>query len=129
VFLGLRALGGVAIGFLYTTGANIVGEVFTSDRRGLATGVYTAGPSASFVFARVTSPPVAVAFGPLRVFLLHGLVTAAGIALFWVRPGEAIRSDEVSTLAEFTRALGNRNVVLVALSIGAVYSLYIFLNT
>lgn len=129
MFLGLRVLGGVAIGFLYTTGANIVGEVFSRGRRGLATGLYTAGPPASFAFAHVTSPPIAEAFGPLEVFLLHAIVAAVGGVLFWFRTEEAIRSGEKTTVEEYIHALSNRGVVFVALSMGAVYALYIFLNT
>jgi len=129
VFLLLRAAGGVAIGFLYTAGANVVGEVFAGDRRGLATGLYTAGPSASFGFAHLTSPPFAALFGPLRVFLLQAAVAFVGVALLWVGAGGSIRSGDMPTLGEYGRALGNPGVVLVAFSMGTVYSLYIFLNT
>ena len=128
-FLGLRALGGVVGGFVFTAGANIVGAVFPADRRGFATGVFITSPPASFALAHSTSPPLGTAFGPLRVFLLHAAVAVVGTALFALGAREPVRSGSAPTPGAFARALGDRSVVLVALSAASVYGLYLFLNT
>jgi predicted MFS family arabinose efflux permease len=128
-FLVLRALGGVTAGFLFTAGATVVGQVFDADRTGFATGVYLASPSVAFVVAHATSPLVGTAVGPLRVFLLHALSTLLGTALVWAGAGGPIRGDSAPAPGEFARALGNRSVILVALSAGTVFAMYVFLNT
>jgi MFS family permease len=128
-FLGLRALGGVVGGFAFTGGANVVGEVFAGERRSLATGLFMTSPPVAFFLAHTTSPFVGTAFGPLRVFVVHAAVAAAGLGLFWVGAGSAIRSAGTPTAAEFTRALGDRRVLLLSVSTFAAYALYLFLNT
>lgn len=129
LFLGLRALGGIAGGFVFTAGANVVGQVFPTDRQGFATGIYMTSPPVSFALAHATSPLIGTAVGPLRVFLFHGAIAVLGAVLFWAVAAEPIRSAQAPTVGEFARALGNRSVVLVALSAAAVYALYLFLNT
>lgn len=128
-FLGLRALGGIVGGFVFTGGANVVGEVFTGERRSFATGLFMTSPPVAFFLAHTTSPLVGTALGPLRVFLVHTAVAALGIALFWVGAGSAIRSAGTPTASEFARALGNRRVLLLSVSTFAAYALYLFLNT
>jgi len=129
VFLGLRVLGGVTAGFLFTAGANAVGQVFDAERTGFATGIYLASPSVAFVAAHATSPLVGTTFGPLAVFPLHGLSTVLGTALVWAGARGPVRGDDAPTVGEFARALGNRSVILVALSAGTVFAMYVFLNT
>ena len=127
--LGLRALGGVVCGFAFTAGANIVGGVFPTDRQGFATGLFLTSPPASFALAHASGPPIGTAFGPLRVFLLHAAVAVVGTGVFLLAAREPVRSGSAPTAGEFVRALGNRSVMLVALSAFAVYGLYLFLNT
>lgn len=127
--LGLRAVGGVLVGFVFTAGANVVAQVFPPDRRGFATGIYLASPPASFAIAHATGPLVGTSFGPLRVFLLPAAIAVAGSVLFLLAAREPVRSGSTPTAAEFARALGNRSIVLVALSAFAAYALYLFLNT
>jgi sugar phosphate permease len=91
--------------------------------------VYLASPSVAFVVAHATSPLVGTAVGPLRVFLLHALSTLLGTALVWAGAGGPIRGDSAPAPGEFARALGNRSVILVALSAGTVFAMYVFLNT
>ncbi|MFB6169833.1 MAG: MFS transporter [Haloarculaceae archaeon] len=129
LFLLARGLAGVLGGFVFTAGANVVGRVFGPENRGVATGIYMTSPPASFALAHTTSPLVGTAFGPLRVFVLHGALAVLGVALFWVAAREPVRGDSAPSPAEFARALGNRSVILVAFSAFAVYALYLFLNT
>jgi nitrate/nitrite transporter NarK len=128
-FLLLRALGGVFVGLVFIAGANVIGQAFPADRQALATGIYLASPPGAFALAHITSPPLATAFGPMRVFLLHAGLALAGLALFLVATAGPIRSAGTPTPAEYTRALRDRSVILVGLSLFAVYALYLFLNT
>lgn len=128
-FLVLRGLGGIVGGFVFTAGANVVGQVFPADRQGFATGIYMTSPPVSFALAHATTPLLGTAFGPLRVFLLHAVVAVLGTTLFLVAATGAIRTAETPTAAEFTRAIRNRSVILVAISAFSVYALYLFLNT
>jgi MFS family permease len=127
--LGLRVLGGVLVGFVFTAGANVVAEVFPPERRGLATGLYLASPPTSFAFAHASGPFVAESYGPLRVFLLPATVAVLGAALFALAAREPVRTGSTPTASEFARALGNRSVLVVGLSAFAAYALYLFLNT
>lgn len=129
LFLLARGLGGVLGGFVFTAGANVVGRVFGPENRGVATGIYMTSPPASFALAHSTSPLIGTAFGPLRVFLLHAGLAIVGTAVFWVAAREPVRGESAPSPSEFARALGNRSVILVALSAFAVYALYLFLNT
>lgn len=128
-FLGLRGLGGILAGFAFTAGANVVAGVFPAEQRGFATGIFLTSPPTSFALAHATSPFLGTAFGPLRVFLFHAAVALAGTVVFLVAAREPIRSASPPSPGEFARALGDRSVVLVALSAFAVYGLYLFLNT
>ncbi|MFB6170935.1 MAG: nitrate/nitrite transporter [Haloarculaceae archaeon] len=128
-FMALRVLGGIVGGFVFTAGANVVGQVFPADRQGFATGLYMTSPPVSFALAHATSPLIGAAVGPLPVFLLHAAVTVVGTVLFLLVAPGAIRSAEPPTAGEFARALRNRAVILVACSAFSVYALYLFLNT
>jgi len=128
VFLGWRVVGGILVGLVFTGGVNIVGYVISAEWQGVATGLYLTSPPASFVIAHLTGPPVASALGPLRVFVIYGLIVAVGLALFVVGATERIQVGESPTIAAFVGALRNRNVLLVAVSGFSAYALYVFLN-
>lgn len=128
-FLGLRVIAGFVGGFVFTLGANIVGDVFPEDRLGLATGIYLASPPASFAIAHVSGPYLGPAYGPLRVFLLYAGITAAGMALFWLAVEQPIHSGDAPTVDEYLLAIRNPAVILAGLSSFSAYALYIFLNT
>lgn len=127
--LALRVVGGVVVGLVFTGGANVVGEVVPADRQGVATGIYLTSPPASFAVAHVTGPVVGTAFGPLRVFLVHAAVAVVGLVLFLAAAREPIRGGSPPTVAEFVQALGDRSVLLVAVSACSSYALYLFLNS
>lgn len=128
-FLVFRAVGGMVAGFIFTAGANIVGEIFPADQQDLATSIYITSAPASFALAHATSPLLVSVIGPLQVFLFHVAVTAAGLVIFWVAVTERIQTGEPLTASEFVRAIGNRSLLLLAFSLFAMYCLYIFLNT
>lgn len=128
-FLVLRLLAGVVGGFVFTAGANVVGEVFQGGRQSFATGLFMTSPPVSFVIAHATSPVIGTAAGPLRVFLFHAAIAVLGLGLFWVGATRPIRSAGTPSPTAVARALGNRSVWLLSASIFAAYALYIFLNT
>lgn len=128
-FLLFRALGGVFVGLVFIAGANVIGQAFPADQQALATGIYLASPPIAFALAHITSPLLATAFGPMRVFLFHAGLALVGLAVFLVATSGPIRSGNTPTPAEYTRALRDRSVILVGLSLFAVYALYLFMNT
>ena len=128
-FLQLRVLGGVAGGIVFTAGANVVAQVFVDGKQSFATGLYLASPPMGWAIAHTTSPAIGTAYGPLSVFLLHGLVAFVGVALFWIAADRPIRSEGSPTVGEFVRAFGNRSILLVSVSAFSLYSLYLFLNS
>lgn len=129
VFLLLRGIGGVLVGFVFTGGANIVGHVANPTQQGVATGIYLASPPMSFAIAHLTGPLVGETYGPLAVFLIHGAVALLGLALFVYAVREPIRSETAPSVDEFISALGNRQVLFVSMSVFCAYALYVFLNT
>lgn len=129
MFLGLRVVGGVVGGFVFTIGANVIGEVFPADRQGFATGIFLTSAPIAFVLAHTTSPMIGTLWGPLRVFVLHAALSVVGLVLFWVAARYPIKSAGTPTSRDFLRALGNRSVLLVSLSAFTAYALYLFLNT
>lgn len=129
VFLALRVIGGLAVGLVFTTGTNIIGQVFPSDQQGFTTGLYMASSPLAFALAHVTSPLIGTAFGPLRAFLFHAALAASGFVLFWIVATNPIRSAGTPTADEFVRAIGNRSVLLLSVSVFVAFALYIFLNT
>jgi predicted MFS family arabinose efflux permease len=129
VFLVIRVLGGMMAGFVFTAGANVVGEVFALSKQDFATGIYITNAPTSFALAHATGPLLGTRYGPLAVFLFHAAVAVLGLAIFWVAVTDPIWTGDTPTLGEFLGAIGNRALILVALSSFAMYSLYIFLNT
>lgn len=128
-FLVLRLLAGVVGGFVFTAGANVVGEVFDGGRQSFATGLFMTSPPVSFVLAHVSSPLLGTATGPLRVFLFHAAIAVLGLSLFWVGASRPIRSAGTPSPTDVASALGNRSVWLLSASVFSAYALYIFLNT
>ncbi|MFB6069852.1 MAG: MFS transporter [Halanaeroarchaeum sp.] len=129
MLLALRFLGGLGVGIVYTTGANVVAEVFADGRQSLATSVYIASPPLSFAISHATSPVIGMAVGPLGVFLLYAGMAVVGGILFWIAAGEPIESDTEPTGADFATALAERDVLLVAFSAATMFVIYTFLNT
>lgn len=127
-----RIVAGVAIGAIWTAGANLVGRAFTAGTSGTAIGIFTASAPAGFAVTQVSTPPVAAAFGwPAMFAVAAGLsVFGFGAFLYGVRRTTLERlPHETSVGADFSRVLGNRAVVLGCVMAFAAYSLYLFLNS
>ena len=124
-----RLVAGMAGGFVYTLGANVVAQTFPPDSQGLATGLFVTSGPIGFALAQSTGPVVAESVSLDAVFLLHVVIVLAGVALFRLAATSPIRSKGRPSLAGFLRALGNRRVILLSLSALCVNELYLFLNS
>lgn len=124
-----RLVAGMAGGFVYTLGANVVSQTFPSDNQGLATGVFVTSGPIGFALAQSTSPIVADAISLNAVFMLHVVIVIAGYILFRITTTEPIRSQGRPSITRFVRALRNRRVILLSLSAFCVNALYLFLNS
>lgn len=79
---GSRVLGGIALGAIWTTGANVVGRVFPVDRQGIALGLFTTSAPTGLAIGQFTGPLVAGFVGWEADFLLFGFATLGGFGLF-----------------------------------------------
>ncbi len=82
--MGSRALAGIAIGAVWTTGANLVGRAFSHGTQGTALGVFTTSAPAGLALGQLLGPLVAVRWGWPANFLGFGVATLCGFALFLV---------------------------------------------
>ena len=127
--LATRLLAGMAGGFVYTLGANVVGQVFPPDDQGLATGIFVTSGPVGFALAQATTPIFAGSTSLDAVFLFHVAVVAAGYLVFRLAATKPVRSRGRPTVRGVLRALGNRRVVLLSLSAFCANALYLFLNS
>lgn len=127
--LATRLVAGMAGGFVYTLGANVVVRVFPPDGQGLATGVYVTSGPIGFALAQATSPTIAGATSLDAVFLFHVVVVAAGYLVFRLAATEPVRSQGRPSVQSVLRAFRNRRVVLLSLSAFCANALYLFLNS
>ena len=127
--LVLRLIGGVASGFVFTMGANVVGRVFSESTQGRATSVFITSAPVGFALAQVASPLVAGAVGLRAVMLAYAGISAVGYVLFLAVTPDPVRSEGEFAAADLRAALTNLPVLLVALSGFCAYSLYLFLNS
>jgi len=127
--LATRLVAGMAGGFVYTMGANVVAQVFPPETRGFATGVFVTSGPIGFALAQSTSPILANSLSLDAVFLFHLALAASGLLLFRAVANEPIRSEGRPSLAGVARSLGNRRVILLSLSAFCTNVLYLFLNS
>lgn len=130
--LAARIVAGVAIGAIWTAGANLVGRGFTAGTSGTAIGIFTASAPAGFAVTQVVTPPVADAVGWPTLFVLYAGLSVVGFGafLYGVRGTSLERpSHGTSVGADFSCILRNRAVVYGCVMAFAAYSLYLFLNS
>lgn len=127
-----RAVAGVAIGALWTTGANVVGRAFSDVRQGTALGIFTASAPVALALGQFLGPIVGTRWGWPSTLLGFGLAALAGFAVFLVghhrtdfapiqRSTPSLR-DLVGVLREPPVAYGSALGLLA-------YSLFLFFNS
>lgn len=130
--LAARIVAGVAIGAIWTAGANLVGRAFPAATSGTAIGVFTASAPAGFAVTQVSTPPLSAAAGWPAPFALYAALSVFGFAAFRYGVGRtdpAPPDHDTSVGADFSAVLRNRAVVLGSVMAFAAYSLYLFLNS
>jgi len=127
--LVLRFLGGLAGGFVFTMGANVVGHVFPAATQGRATSVFITSAPVGFGLAQAGSPLVAASIGVRAVLLSYVAIAAVGYLLFLAVTPDPVRSEGEFAFADVRTALTDRSVLFVAFSGFCAYALYLFLNS
>jgi nitrate/nitrite transporter NarK len=130
--LAARIVAGVAIGAIWTAGANLVGRAFPLSTSGTAIGIFTASAPAGFAVTQVSTPPLSDAAGWPAPFALYAALAVVALGAFFVgvRATSPDPPDHDTTVgADFSTVLRNRAVVLGSLMAFAAYSLYLFLNS
>ena len=130
--LAARIVAGVAIGAIWTAGANLVGRAFPISTSGTAIGVFTASAPAGFAVTQVATPPLSAAAGWPAPFALSAALSVVALGAFFIgvratRPEQPDHGTSVG--ADFSTVLRNRAVVFVSVMAFAAYSLYLFLNS
>jgi nitrate/nitrite transporter NarK len=130
--LAARVVAGVAIGAIWTAGANLVGRAFPLSTSGTAIGIFTASAPAGFAITQISTPPLSAAAGWPAPFALYAALAVVALGGFFlgVRATSPDPPDHDTTVgADFSTVLRNRAVVLGSLMAFAAYSLYLFLNS
>lgn len=128
-FLATRFIAGTTAVFLWTANANIVGQSFPPARRALGTSLFVASAPAGVTIAQAIGPPLEAAIGWRGTVAAYGLVTVTGLPLFVWALDAPVQNESALSLSKFASALGNRQVLAIAVSSFCAYSLFVFFNS
>lgn len=130
--LASRAIAGVAIGAIWTTGANVVGRAFSAGTQGSALGLFTTSAPVGLGLGQFFGPVIARTWGWPANFLGLGTATLLGFALFLTAHRRTDFAAVERSVPSFTTLL---DVVREpAVAYGSVlgflaYSLFLFFNS
>lgn len=128
-FLATRFVAGTTAVFLWTANANIVGQSFPPARRALGTSLFVASAPAGVTIAQAVGPPLEAAIGWRGTVAAYALIAVCGLLLFvWALDGP-VRNESALSLSKFASALGNRQVLAIAVSSFCAYSLFVLFNS
>lgn len=130
--LASRAVAGVAIGAIWTTGANLVGRAFSAQRQGSALGLFTTSAPVGLALGQLLGPPIATTWGWPMALLGLSATTLLGFGLFLVahrRTDFAPVERSVPNLAALLGVLREPAVAYGSLLGFLAYSLFLFFNS
>lgn len=128
-FLVTRFVGGAMAVFLWTANANIVGQSFPPARRAVGTSLFVTSAPAGVTLAQAVGPPLEAVVGWRGVVAAYAAVTVCGLPLFVWALDAPVRNESALSLAKFAAALGDRQVLSIAVSSFCAYSLFVFFNS
>ncbi|WP_254546760.1 MFS transporter [Halomarina pelagica] len=129
--LASRALGGVALAAIWTTGANLVGRAFPTESQGTALGLFTASAPAGIAIGQSAGPLVGNAYGWPANLLAFPLLAAAAFPVFLLAMGAtslAPRTATDSLLDDLDTVLASPAVRFGCAMSFVGYSLFLFFN-
>lgn len=129
--LASRALGGVALAAVWTTGANVVGRAFPARTQGTALGIYTASAPAGIAIGQSAGPLVGEAYGWAANLLVFSALSVAAFPVFAfaVRATPlAPRDASTSVLDDLGTVLANPSIRFGCAMSFVAYSLFLFFN-
>lgn len=127
-----RIIAGAGIGIIWTASANVVGQIFTTQTRGTALGLFTTSAPAGFAIGQVLTPYVAQSYSWAATFLLVAAGSLLALGLFWISLRNVELRDRESAddvFRNFWDVLGSRPVRFGCAMAFAGYSLYLFMNS
>lgn len=127
-----RALAGIAIGAIWTTGANLVGRAFSVESQGTALGIFTTSAPAGLALGQFFGPIVAAHWGWPANFLGFGVATLVGFGVFLVGYRRTAFADVERSVPGLTDMLGvvREPAVAYGSAMGFLaYSLFLFFNS
>jgi nitrate/nitrite transporter NarK len=130
--LASRAVAGVAIGAVWTTGANLVGRAFASRQQGTALGLYTTSAPVGLALGQSSGPLVTAQWGWPAAFPVFVGATLVGFAVFLVghRRADLVPVDTAAPSLADLLGVVRRPSVAYGSALGFLaYSLFLFFNS
>jgi nitrate/nitrite transporter NarK len=127
-----RLIAGAGLGIIWTASANVVGQIFTTDTRGTALGVFTTSAPAGFALGQVVTPYIARGYSWAATFLVVAVGSLLALGLFWISLRNVELRDRESAenaFQNFWDVFGSRPVRFGCAMAFAAYSLYLFMNS
>lgn len=127
-----RAVCGVMIGAIWTTGANLVGRTFAANQQGISLGFFTASAPAGLAAGQFLGPILANRWGWPADFAIFSLLAVLGLVTFVVGYRRtAVHGEEhrPPQFREFTDVMTRRSVLYGCAMGFFAYSLFLFFNS
>lgn len=130
--LASRVVAGVAIGAVWTTGANLVGRAFSHETQGSALGVFTTSAPVGLALGQSLGPLIDAVWGWPANYLALGTASLGGFALFLVAHRRTDFADverSVPTLPDLVGVIREPAVAYGSALGFLAYSLFLFFNS
>lgn len=130
--LASRVVAGVAIGAVWTTGANLVGRAFAARSQGSALGLFTTSAPVGLALGQLLGPPIATAWSWPATILVLSATTLLGFALFLLahhRTALAPVEGSVPSLGALLEVVREPAVAYGSALGFLAYSLFLFFNS
>lgn len=132
LLLATRVVGGFCFVLLWNAATNIVGHIYSVERRATATGIFTSSAPAGFAIGQFTGPVISDLWGWSVIFVAYGLPALVGYSGFRLAvSGVSVDHDGSNTpdFGRFGTALTDGSVWFVAAIGFMAISLYVFVNS
>ena len=130
--LASRVLAGVAIGAIWTTGANLVGRAFSEKLQGSALGLFTTSAPVGLALGQLLGPPITARWAWPVTLLALSVTTLVGYGLFLATYRRTDFAPVESSVPSLAGLLGvvREPAVAYGSALGFLaYSLFLFFNS
>lgn len=130
--LASRVLAGVAIGAIWTTGANLVGRAYPASLQGSALGIFTTSAPVGLALGQLLGPPITANWGWPATLLALSATTLLGYGIFLAAHRRTDFAPVESSVPSLAGLLGvvREPAVAYGSALGFLaYSLFLFFNS